>query len=117
MGRGSDESAPDAFPARGRWLMVARLVTLDRDLRGEPFARSGVRSIVRGRRPEWPPVRRVSAYENHAPGGPAGQWPVCPVSPGPKVGGIRAPLAGPTYPVADVLQRRQSAGEPGLTGG
>ena len=55
------------FPARGRSLMVARLVTLERDLRLGPFARSGVRLMARGRRPELPPVRRVSAYVNHAP--------------------------------------------------
>ena len=76
--RGGDKSAPDAFPARGRWLMVARFVTLDRYLRCEPFARSGVRSIVRGRRPEWPPVRRVSAYAEGVIRDTAGQWPVCP---------------------------------------
>lgn len=35
--------------------MVARLVTFERDLRRGPLARSGVRSIVRGRRPEFPP--------------------------------------------------------------
>src|SRR5437870_3338774 len=39
--------------------MVARFVTLDRDLPRRPFASSEVRSQVRGRRPEWPPVRRV----------------------------------------------------------
>src|SRR5205809_6437954 len=39
--------------------MVARFVTLDRDLPRRPFASSEVRSQIRDRRPEWPPVRRV----------------------------------------------------------
>jgi hypothetical protein len=55
--RGGDEEAMSPagrVPARGRSLMVARLVTSDRDLRCGPFARPGVRSLVRGRRPECP---------------------------------------------------------------
>ena len=39
--------------------MVARFVTPDRDLRLRPFVSFEVRSGVRGRRLEWPPVRRV----------------------------------------------------------
>jgi hypothetical protein len=40
-------------------IMVARFVTPDRDLPRWPFASSEVRSGVRDRRLEWPPVRRV----------------------------------------------------------
>lgn len=84
--------------------MVARLVTIERDLRRGPFARPGVRSTVRGRRPEWPPVRRVSAYVEDAP------WPPSEAMAGmsrgarPKVGGVRAPAAGRRYRVADSLR-------------
>ena len=40
-------------------IMVARFVTPDRDLPRRPFVSSEVRSDVRDRRLEWPPVRRV----------------------------------------------------------
>ena len=40
-------------------IMVARFVTPDRDLLRRPFVSFEVRSGVRDRRLEWPPVRRV----------------------------------------------------------
>jgi hypothetical protein len=49
-----DESRRDAWPARGRFLMVARLVTLERDLPLPTAVGIDVRSKVRGRRPESP---------------------------------------------------------------
>ncbi len=70
--------------------MVARLVTFERDLRCEPFARPGVRSIVRGRRPEWPPVAASRRTEKMAPdqANGNGRYVRCLSA---KVGGIRAP--------------------------
>lgn len=100
--------------------MVARLVTSERDLRFGPFAHTGVRSIVRGRRPELPPVCRVSAYAYLAPGRWRGQWAAGPGQAESKVDGVRAPpadirtaptLASATPGADEHHQERQIGGE------
>ena len=53
-------------PGRGRSLMVARFVTPNEISGSGPFARSGVRSEVRGRRPDDPGSPRLGVVARYA---------------------------------------------------
>lgn len=93
-------------PARGRKIMVARFVTLVRDLPRRPFAGSEVRSLVRGRRPEWPPVRRVRRAQNTRPRPRGWVWAGGPGAAASKVDGVLAPPRGPWYRSTQAPLRR-----------
>jgi hypothetical protein len=101
----SDKSRRTRSGSRPK-IMVARFVTPDRDLPRRPFVSSEVRSVIRDRRLEWPPVRRVLRDTNLTAHLAPKEWAGGPVNARSMVGGVHAPFAGPPYRVSDALQRR-----------
>jgi hypothetical protein len=85
----NDESRRTRSGSRPK-IMVARFVTPDRGLPCRPFVSSEVRSDVRDRRLEWPPVRRVLRELNLTTRLASGTWASGPVTASSKVGGTRA---------------------------
>lgn len=117
-GDSSDKSRRTRSGSRPK-IMVARFVTSGRDLPCQPFVGSEVRSVARDRRLEWPPVRRVLRDTNLTTRLASAEWAGGPVNGRSKVGGVRAPLAGPLYRVAIASQpgwlnrRPEWTGHPG----
>jgi hypothetical protein len=79
-------------PARGRSLMVARLVTLDRDLPLPTAVGIDVRSKVRGRRPESPRLAASRRSPNLTYDLAEGEWTGRPSRRRSMVAGARAPF-------------------------
>ena len=71
--------------------MVARLVTLDRDLPLPTAVGIDVRSKVRGRRPESPRLAASRRSQNLTDHLADWEWPFRPGTPRPMVAGTRAP--------------------------